>query len=61
MPGFGIGRNIHEVVEQFGEPSYWTSNYTGSDGRYLFHHPNQSHFVFETGPGGTITSAMNLP
>jgi hypothetical protein len=56
-----IGKNIHRVVEVYGQPTYWTANHEGTGGRYFYDNPNQPHFVFETVAGGMIVSATKVP
>jgi hypothetical protein len=52
-----LGKNIHSVVEVYGQPTYWTADHEDGGGRYFFDNPNQPHFVFETEAGGLIISA----
>ena len=54
------GRNITQAVKKLGEPTLSQPLAETGGSMYIFAHHGETHWVFETDPGGKIVKASNI-
>ncbi|HLH78446.1 MAG TPA: hypothetical protein VKV28_16725 [Candidatus Binataceae bacterium] len=57
---FWMGKNIGQAVKALGQPTQMVPIIETGGAMYIYAKKNERHMVFETGPDGVISKAVNV-